>query len=465
LAAVSVVACTVDDEPASGGTPDAANDTAVPEASHDAAGASDNRAPDGASSDVSTDEAALPDGNVADAGTDTQVGDSAPDTKRDATAVEGEAGEAAAEGGDIFSGSLLVATTDFATSTEVATIDVGAKSVVGSGSYQDGDAVPKTSNGRRFVFERTNDRVKLLDSGGLTVKTFDLKAEGGPSQNPHDVVVVPGTSTAFVSLYNSGRIAVLDLNAGTVTSTIDLTSFTAEDDPDGNPDVDLGMYVPATGLVYFTLQRIDTTGFPIACPTAPSLLVAIDPVTKAVVRPNDAGTAVDAGGGEAIALTLVSPGDIAWDASSGKLLVLANGCSNTVDGGTVVVHHGIEAINLATGASQLLYAPTSQDYLSQLVLLGPGSALVQSFAGFTGQWNRWDLTSPTLGAAIAGVPSGAVAESLDTLLGIRKALAADGGPAGYDVVRYHVSTGGTSLVVQNPLAAPYIGVGGLAFIP
>ena len=130
------------------------------------------------------------------------------------------------------------------------------------------------------------------------------------------------------------------------------------------------------------------------------------------------------------------------------------------------MHHGIEAISPATGQTQVLYAPTSPNFLSGLILLGPGSALVNSFdANFNELWNRWDPASALLGDALVDVPGSAVRETVDTLLGVRAATNADGGPAGYDVVRYRVSTGETTLAVSNPFASPYDFVGGVAFIP
>jgi hypothetical protein len=383
-------------------------------------------------------------------GDDQPIGSPPEDASSDARAVEAGASE-----------RVLVATgsTDFS-STEVATIDLASGSVLSSSTYPDGDAIPRTSEGRSFVLERTFDRLNVLDSSGVRMRTIELGQDGGATQNPHDIAIVPGTSTAFVPLYNSGRVAVVDVDAGTVTSIIDLSGFADANDGDHSPDIDSATFVPSTGLVYFALQRIDTTkGFPIPCPDVPSLIVAVDPATQGVVA-GDAGTSV-------MKLSFVSPSSVAYDASSGRLFVLSNGCTVTApDGGMTRARQGIEAITLATGQQQVLYAPTSADYLSSLVLLGPGAALVNSFdAGFNALWNRWDLASPALGAALANVPGSAIRESGDTLLGIQGASTADGAQAGYDVLRYRVSNDETSVAASNPNAAPYGFVSGLALAP
>jgi hypothetical protein len=370
--------------------------------------------------------------------------------------IGGQPSDASSDGG--IGGRIWVATSD-AVTTSVATLDVTNQRVVSSASYADGDAVPVISDGRAFALERTNDVLHVLDADGATLRSISFHEDGGATKNPHDVVVVPGTSTAFVPLYNAGAIAVVDLAAGTVTSTIDLSSFADAADADHSPDVDSGIFVPSTGLIYFTLQRIDTTHFPIACPTVPSLIVAIDPATKALV-------AADAGPSP-ISLNFVSPSSVAYDAQGGRLIVLSNGCAVAgADGGSVRMHHGIEAISLSTGQSQTLYAPTSPDFLSSLIWLGPGSALVNSFdASFTNQWNRWDLTSPTLGTALANVPDGAVRETVDTLLGVSNSFAADGGQAGYDVVRYRIATDEVAPVVSNSSVPHYLFFNGVAYAP
>jgi hypothetical protein len=492
LAVASTTACESEDVPIGEPTPDAASDVRV---TSDAAGdaprsdastSADAGMQKDAAGDVSADAANVLDATQAEASVDARL-DAALGDARDATAprddgsvvgeasatdagneananTDGSSADATADGsspdgGETWEGRVLVATTNFTNHvTEVATLDLTYRVALSSGGFLDTDAVPRTSEGRSFVLERTNDVLKLLDSEGVTTATIALGQDGGPSQNPHDVVVIPGTSTAYVPLYNSGRIAVVDLDAAAVTSTIDLSSFADASDSDHSPDIDGALYVPSTGLVYFTLQRIDTnSGFPIACPVVPSLVVAVDPRTRQVVAP-DPGHSV-------IELALVSPSSMAYDAQGARLLVLSNGCAPTADGGTTRAHHGIEAISLATGQTQVLYAPTSPNFLSNLILLGPGSALVNSFDDNSHElWNRWDPTSPALGAALANVPGSAVAETADTLLGVRQATDADGGPAGYDVVRYRISTGATTVAAADPFASPYDFVGGVALV-
>jgi hypothetical protein len=459
LSLAAMTACGSEDQPLGEPVQDASSDArVVVDAKADAGGAdvsADGHIDAAPATDGDADARAV-DAHMADGGADRQSSDGGGDARP--TSPDGGAA-ADVDAGETFSGRVLVAKTNFTTVTEVATIDLANRYVVSSAGFQDGDSIPIVSNGRAFVLERTLDLVRALDGDGVPTKTIPLGQDGGPRQNPHDVVLIPGTSTAFVPLYNTGRVAVVDVDAETVLSTIDLSGFADASDGDHSPDIDSAIYVPATGLVYFTLQRIDTTGFPIACPPVPSLIVAVDPATRQVVA-IDAGTPT-------IELTFVSPSSMEYDAQGGRLLVLSNGCeAPTADGGTMRLHHGIEAVTLATGQKQVLYAPTSPDYLSSLILLGPGAALVNSFdANFAGHWNRWDVASPVLGAALANVPSGAIRETADTLLGVRDAFDADGGAAGYDVVRYRVATDQSSLAVSNPFASPYPFINGLALVP
>ena len=439
--------------------------------------ATDASADGGTSSDATRQDSALPatDGGskadnsmqqeagevpdaVPDAAAFDAIAPNSADAARDAATIDGPL-EGNAADAETFGGSLLVATTNLV-ATEIHTIDLGQRTVSGPATIPDSDAVLKISDGRRFVLERGNDRVKLLGPTGA-ITTFDLANDATPRQNPHDVVVVPSTSTAFVPLYKTGHIAVLDITTGTVSGDIDLSSFVGPGDPDGSPDIDSGVFVPSTGLVYFALQRININTWPIACPTVPSVLVAIDPTTKTVVDANGVKS------GKAIELDFISPSNLTYDAPTDRILILANGCDEpTTDGGARRAYHGIEAVSPKTGYTHIIYSPSAPDFLSQLVLLQGTSALINSFdSNGAEQWNRWDLTSATLGPALHEVPAGATRETADTLLGVSKAVNADGGFAGYDVIRYRISTGVSSVVVHNPAAAPYSYVSRSALVP
>jgi hypothetical protein len=348
------------------------------------------------------------------------------------------------------------------TTSELAAVDLARGCVLGRSTLGDTDTVPRASNGRGFVVERTNGALDVISARGGVDRRVDLHGGDGGTQplNPHDVVFVPSVSKAYVSLYAASGIAVVDVASGAVTRTIDLSSLLDPSDADGSVDADVGFYDAVTGRVYFALQRTDLTTtyappYQLACPPVPSLLVAIDPATDTLVDAN--GTAA----GKAIELGLVAPADVAFDPANRRALLVANGCVKAGDGGTRRVLGGVEAVNLDTGATSVLYAPASQDFLSHIALLGSGAAVLQAFdATFATLWNRWSPSSSALGAPLSGVPEQAVAEGTDSLVGVTL-----GGPTRVTRVnRYTVSTQVVTSVVASPWTKPHQAVAGVALV-
>lgn len=354
--------------------------------------------------------------------------------------------------GSSFSGVLLVGATDYTSTTKVDAITLTTGAVAGSATYADGDAVPDSSGGVGFVLERTNGALNVLTATGTVAHRVLLQtADGGTGSNPHDVLVVPGSSPrkAYVSLYGANAIAVVDIDAGTVTGTIDLSGFQAAGDTDGTVEVDSSLFDATTGRAYFVLDRIDQNtayqnpGYLLECPAEPGLIVAVDPATDTLVDLNgsDAGT-----GGHA--LGLVSHGALVQDPGSGKALAIAAGCFATTDGGSPRSKQGVESIDLQTGVVTTVLAPSTENYLNYVEILAPGSALIQSFdANYVTLWNAWSTSSATLGAAYDCVPEGAEAVDSDVVIGANF--------SGLDVrvVEHRLSTG-TNTDVAFYRAAP-----------
>jgi hypothetical protein len=351
-------------------------------------------------------------------------------------------------------GALFVSGTDycFGCSSELAAVDVARGCVRGRTVFDDNEVVPRVSDGHAFALERGNDAVALIDSAAQVSHTISLDDQDGSTAhlNPHDIVYAKpegGSAKAYVSLYNSSQIAVLNLETFGVEKKIDLSSFRDATDSDGSSDPDVGFYDATAGRVYFVLHRTDVTTaysepYIVHCPPVPSLLVGIDVATDALVDLNGP----DAGVG--LPLSLVAPADVAVDVSGRRALLLANGCGSPlpVDGGGYErVLDGVEAVNLDTLAATVLFRPNSQDFFSRVLLLGSDSTLLQSFndVGAT-LWNKWLPSSPLLGDAIAGVPDQAVVEGPDSLLGVF----ISGKHA--RVARYSVSTHVATTVVYSP---------------
>jgi hypothetical protein len=370
--------------------------------------------------------------------------------------------DAAAEGGPDASDAepaaivpmILLASTDYTTTTEVAVVDGTARSVVRRITASDGDAVPIASGGRAFILERNNAQLHVLSPSGAVQATLALdSSDGGTTVNPHDVVVVPkagGGSKAYVPFYGANRIAIVDLDAPSVTGSIDLSSLLDSADGDGSVDADVGTYLPSTGLAYFTVQRIDRTTptlaneFRLLCPTVPSLVIGIDPATDALVDINGAAA------GEAVALSLVGPSDIDWDQAGSRLLLAQNGCFETGDAGSFSLRtrQGVEAVSVPGGTAAVVLDPGNDDFFNRILMLGSDSAVVEHFtATFSTLYHRWQPSMPSLGQLLSGVPDVPTVLDSNALVGSTMS-AADAGPGGA-AISYNVSTGESEVLVGS----------------
>ena len=417
-------------------------------------GASGARSPDAGAPDASEPDASKP---------------SEPDAAPEAS-TDGSLGpnEVLCQGAGTGQGALFAAGTNYGPDpkSELAAIDLQRGCVRGRTVFDDVDIVPRVSDGHAFVIERTNDKISLIDSAAKIDATIRLNDVDGStvSLNPHDVVYVkpPGAGAkAYVSLYNTSQIAVIDLETHTVDKKIDVSFFHDTTDTDGSSDPDVGFYDATTGHVYFVLQRTDkntaySPPFIVHCPPVPSVLVGIDVATDTLVDLNGPSAGIG------LALSLVAPADVAVDVSGRRALLLANGCGSPVPvdgGGYERVNDGVEAVNLDTLHTSVLFTPTSQDFFSRVLLLANDSALLQSFndVGAT-VWNKWVPSSPSLGDAISGVPDYAVAEAPDSLVGVF----ITGKHA--RIARYSVSTQRARTVVSSPWVDNFKYTAGVALL-
>ncbi len=335
---------------------------------------------------------------------------------------------------------LLVAGTDFLSSTEIASVTLATGTVDGTATYADGDAVSVSSAGLGFALERGNGKVHLLD-GGTSKTTFDLK-------EPATLDRVALGNKAYVPLLSESTIAVLDLAAGTIAKRIDLSQYNAASDSDGSADIDGAVYDPTKKIAYFLLGRIDFASFDasfhLPCSSTKALVVGIDATTDAVVDLN--GDAA----GKAAELSLVNPGSVSL-AADGSLVVLANGCYE----GATLKQQGIEIVD-ATGTSQVVFAPTNDDYLGKLILVGGSNALLgtSDATTFKSHWYKLDLAAGQLGAELMGVPDAVSFDGKD-LLGV--------GPGGA-VIRYDVTSGTATTVSAKSWAGDYISAAATALV-
>ncbi|HEX9621948.1 MAG TPA: hypothetical protein VF989_17500 [Polyangiaceae bacterium] len=335
---------------------------------------------------------------------------------------------------------LLVAATDFVASAEIAMVDLDAGEVSSSASFDDQDTVPAASAGRAFAVERTNDVVHVLDARGEIESSLDLTAE------PVDG---PTGEKAYVLLFNTNRVAVVDLESAEIRKFIDFGAYLASDDGDGAVDLDAAFYDAEGGRVYVTLGRYDRTTYlspaGLRCPDVPALLVAIDAETDEVV---------DLGGDGpdgAVELDLVAPASLAFDAESGRLFLLSSGCELNGTGA------GVEAFTFGEGGTEvLLRDPEGQPFLNRIIPISEDFALINGFSEQGEFWARWNPEDDALGDALEDAPM-ALSHGGTMLYGILSTTL-DDETTRFDVVPFDVDDGAGDVIVSDPWdgALPFV---------
>jgi hypothetical protein len=318
--------------------------------------------------------------------------------------------------------NVLVAGTDFTTSSEVASVALAGGAVTKGDVYQDGDIVTASSAGVGFVLERTNDKLHIIEKGKSTT-TVDL-TEAGTATAAID-------NKAYVPFLSSSSIAIVDLGEGSVSRRIDLSRYDVPGDKDKSVDLAGGLYDPNQKIVYFMLQRIDRTTsvspkFQIACSAKPSLIVGIDPATDEEVDLNGAAA------GKAVELTLANPTSISINADGTALYVLNAGCYTAGKLGK----QGLEVVDTSDGTTMVAYAPTSSDFLASLILTTGSEALLDTFdADGAEHWNTLDIAGGKLvGTELLNVPEAVSYDGLDLIgVSVDKNVGS--------VVRYAIATG------------------------
>jgi hypothetical protein len=342
------------------------------------------------------------------------------------------------------SAHLLVAGTDFTTSTEVVSLTLAPIKVGDSTTFMDGDVAAVSSAGLGFALERTNDKVDLLD-GGKVKTTFDITEPGTAG-------AASPANKAYVALLNQSLISILDLDAGTVSSRIDLSEFNYDGDSDHSADIGEGVYDATKKIVYYSLARIDRNAiaadpsFHLPCTKETGLIVGIDTTTDSVVDLNGAAD------GKAIELSLVSQLSLALSADGKSLIVLSSGCYE----GATLKNQGVEVVDLAAGTTQAVYAPTGTDFLAKLILVGGSNAVLGSFDDLGApHWNKLDLTAGKLGDELLHVPDAVTFDGKD-LLGVDGTTGA--------VLRYDLSTGTATTISPTSWAGKYSAAASTALV-
>ena len=190
-----------------------------------------------------------------------------------------------------------------------------------------GDAVVRARDGRFYIMGRFGcNFVQVVD--GTTYATLNQYSTGAGT-NPQDLVVCSPTK-AYVSLYETNFLKILNPQTGAALGTIDLSAFA---DADGLPEAS-GM-ARVGNRVFVALQRLDRPNGFIA--SNPSLMVVIDATTDQVVDADAVAPGV-----QAITLTGRNPfTDVTFDPVRQKLVLGEVGNFGVLDG-------GVEYVNPAT---------------------------------------------------------------------------------------------------------------------
>jgi len=215
-------------------------------------------------------------------------------------------------------------TTDFSSAGAVSRIQLDNRAVHADAAPVFKDAVLRWYDGLLYVVNRFGqDNIQVIDpaAGYATIRNFSV----GNGSNPQDICFVSPTK-AYVSRLGSADLLVVNPSdpAGLPMSSIPLAAFA---DGDGVPD--LARMVRVDRRLFVVCQRL--TGFQ---PSNPSLVVAIDTQTDAVI---DANPVLP--GTQAIALAGRNPlTTFAFDRAASRLLIGCAGNFGQPDG-------GIEAID------------------------------------------------------------------------------------------------------------------------
>lgn len=179
-----------------------------------------------------------------------------------------------------------VVTSDFGTSGKFTVINPDTQVSISTIANIHSDAVAKVIDGKVFILNRLNrDSVLILNPsfGFLPEAEYSV----GNGNNPQDIVKV-NENKAYITLYNSRNLLVVNPYSGALIKTIDLgqyveTSSTGIVGVDGIPEMSQ-MYLEGSSL-YIQLQRLDRNdpgGIP--APNSDSLLLELDVNSDSVIN-------------------------------------------------------------------------------------------------------------------------------------------------------------------------------------
>jgi hypothetical protein len=226
----------------------------------------------------------------------------------------------------------FVLTTDYSTGS-YSTIELDTltanKNLPGQAGIVESDNAGAYFNGRIYIINRgTPSNITVVDRADPAAALNQFST--GDSTNPYAMAFNSDTE-AYVCLYAKNEILVVDptVTSDQITSTIDLSGFTAAGDPDGI--VEASTMLKVNDYLFVALQRLNRNNF--FAVENDALLVVVDTTTNTVVD-TDVSTpnVVDA-----ITLTGRNPQFMFYDETSGKIFVTETGSYGVNDGGVETV--------------------------------------------------------------------------------------------------------------------------------
>ena len=148
------------------------------------------------------------------------------------------------------------------------------------------DSVAKFQNNRLYIINRLNrDSILVLNPFNAYLPQVEFSV--GKGTNPYDIEII-NSSKAYISLYNSKNLLVVNPESGTFLKQIDLSTY-SEQSSNGTTGIDglpeMAYMSRVDNSVYLTLQRLDRndpSGIP--SPNTDSLLLEFDTITDQIVK-------------------------------------------------------------------------------------------------------------------------------------------------------------------------------------
>lgn len=343
--------------------------------------------------------------------------------------------------------SALFLGSDYAEFAEIIAYDIKNQKVLGSLVLAEQDSLISTEQGRGFVLERPFDKMGRLnilkqDRPWEIEASIDL----GEKTSPY-AVTVPSNNKAYVIMYASNKLAVIDLQTKKKTGDIDLSEFVDGADDDGLVEPVDAVFDPASNRAYVALQRTNmgwkqtTTGqWALLCNNVKPLVVGVDTLNDKVIDLNGAAS------GKAIELQGFNPSSLQWNASKNKLIVVHSGCAQAEDA-PKRQRRGLEQIQLDDMTTQWLWTTEEQLQPKSIISMSDKLVAVQlTDDKWNSTWHKLDTATNTMDSAPWSIPLASVYDGSDALIGLGYN---ENDKANLAIVRYDLTTQKTTVLTEK----------------